>query len=114
MLTQPSNETEEQYDYNGYYIASAGQVDVWLIGNENTAWKITNDYGLNTNGQLVNPNGWGKWQKLDNTSSVTNAMIRSMQDQINALNGLHIQDIASKVRLVDASGKTVLGYIHAT
>lgn len=114
MLTQPSNEAEEQYDYNGYYIASASQVDVWLIGNENTAWKITNDYGLNTNGQLVNPNGWGKWQKLDNTSSVTNAMIKSMQDQINSLNEKHTQDIASKVRLVDASGKTVLGYIHAT
>ena len=85
MATGPI--TTNVYDYNGYYIASADQLDVWLVGVEGTAWKITNEHGVNEDGTLKNPNGWGLWQKLDNTTSVTNAMVTGMQNQINGLSG---------------------------
>lgn len=101
------------YDYNGYYIASAGQVDVWLQGVNNTAWYIMNDGGVNPDGTLVNPNGWGQWQKLDNASSVTNELIKAMQDQITNLARTKV-DKSVLVRLVDASGTVASGYVATT
>lgn len=73
------------YDFNGYYIATPHQVDVWLQGVGSTAWYIMNDKGLNSDGTLVDPNGWGLWQKLDNVGSITNAVVKSLQDQVNGL-----------------------------
>lgn len=101
------------YDYNGYYIASAGQVDVWLQGVDHTAWFIMNDAGVNPDGTLVDPNAWGKWQKLDNASSVTNDIINSMQNQLTSLARTKV-DKSSLVRLMDASGTVTLGYIAKT
>lgn len=101
------------YDYNGYYIASTHQVDVWLQGVNNTAWYIMNDAGINADGSLVDPTAWGKWQKLDNAGSVTNEMIKKMQEQINALSTGKV-DKGSLVRLTDASGTVTLGYIANT
>lgn len=123
MATGPT--TANHYDYNGYYIASADQLDVWLVGVEGTAWKITNERGVNENGTLKNPNGWGLWQKLDNTTSVTNAMVTGMQNQINGLSGsvasLTAANTALAARLKaieddiitlwDASGTVKLGRI---
>lgn len=101
------------YDYNGYYIASTHQVDVWLQGVNNTAWYIMNDAGINADGSLADPNAWGKWQKLDNAGSVTNEMIKKMQEQINALSAGKVNK-SSLVRLTDASGTVTLGYIANT
>lgn len=74
-----------KYDFNGYYIATPHQVDVWLQGVGETAWYIMNDEGLNSDGTLVNPNGWGLWQKLDNVSSITNETVTRLQNQVNGL-----------------------------
>lgn len=73
------------YDYNGYYIASGSEVNVWVSNNIST-WYISNDAGVDSYGNLRNATAWTQWQKLDNAGSVTNEMIKSMQDQINGLN----------------------------
>lgn len=72
------------YDYNGYYIASSHEIGIW-VQNGNAMWYISNDSGVNTDGSLKDPTAWTKWQKLDNAGAVTNEMIKSMQNQINAL-----------------------------
>lgn len=73
------------YDYNGYYIASANQIDIWLSGKDNSAWKITNEDGITPEGRVVNTGAWGKWQKLDNNSNLTNVQVTSLQQQVNGL-----------------------------
>ena len=75
--------TPQQYDYNGYYIASGNELNVWLANNT-ASWYISNENGVNPDGTLKNPNSWTKWQKLDNAGSITNEMIKKMQEQINA------------------------------
>lgn len=82
-----ANEQEGgEYDFNGYYIASENQLDVWLSGVDGTVWKITNDVGVNADGSVKDPNAWGKWQKLDNNNSVTNEMVYRLQEQMNSNN----------------------------
>lgn len=76
----------QAYDFNGYYIASGNELNVW-VSNGNATWYISNEHGVNEDGSLKNPDDWGLWQKLDNTTSVTNAMVTSMQNQINGLSG---------------------------
>lgn len=75
----------DNYDFNGYYIASGHQLDVWLQGVNNTAWYIMNDSGVNPDGTLKDPNAWGKWQKLDNPSSMTTEQVKRIQDTLNSL-----------------------------
>nr|DAH05748.1 MAG TPA: hypothetical protein [Caudoviricetes sp.] len=74
------------YDFNGYYIASDRELNIWVANGDNT-WYISNDHGVNPDGSLKNPNGWNTWQKLDNAGGVTNEMIKQMQNQINTLVG---------------------------
>lgn len=101
-IEQPSATTpttSNHYDYNGYYIASGNQLDIWLIGVSDTAWKITNESGIRANGSLVNPNDWGNWQKLDNASNLTNAQITSIQNQINGL-GNQTNDLQNQINQI--------------
>lgn len=74
----------QNYDFNGYYIASGSELNIW-VANGDSMWSISNDYGINPDGTLKNPTAWGKWQKMDNAGAVTNEMIKKMQEQINAL-----------------------------
>ena len=76
--------TRQAYDFNGYYIASGSELNIW-VANGDSMWSISNDYGINPDGTLKNPTAWGKWQKIDNAGAVTNEMIKKMQEQINAL-----------------------------
>lgn len=78
-------QVDSGYDFNGYYIASAVQLDVWLSGVDGTVWKITNDSGVNDDGTVKDSLAWGKWQKLDNNNNITNEMIKRLQDQVNSL-----------------------------
>lgn len=98
--------TPQQYDYNGYYIASGNELNVWL-SNNTASWYISNDDGVNPDGTLKNPNSWTKWQKLDNAGSITNEMIKKMQEQLNALGALstaqssEINSLKSKVQALE-------------
>ena len=74
----------QNYDFNGYYIASGSELNIW-VANGDSMWSISNDYGINPDGTLKNPTAWNKWQKIDNAGAVTNEMIKKMQEQINAL-----------------------------
>lgn len=95
-------QVDNGYDFNGYYIASANQLDVWLSGVDGTVWKITNDSGVNDDGTVKDNSAWGKWQKLDNNNSVTNEMVTRLQNQMNANNqkdqaqDLEIEDLKRK------------------
>ena len=99
----------QKYDFNGYYIASGNEVNVWVAHND-SVWTISNDSGVNPNGTLKDPTAWGKWQKLDNTPSVTSEMLKKLQEQINALGAANTaQDSeinALKANLAALGGKT--------
>lgn len=82
--TWESYAASQQYDFNGYYIASGNELNIWVAEGE-AMWVISNDSGVNPDGTLKNPNAWYKWQKIDNAGVVTNEMIKKMQEQINAL-----------------------------
>ena len=82
--TWESYTASQQYDFNGYYIASGNELNIWVAEGE-AMWVISNDSGVNPDGTLKNPNAWYKWQKIDNAGAVTNEMIKKMQEQINAL-----------------------------
>lgn len=111
--TWPEYKDAQNYDFNGYYIASGAELNVW-VASGGTIWTISNDSGINNDGSLKDPNAWSKWQKLDNAGSVTDQMILKMQSQINSL-ATQVTSLSntinSFVAIKDASGKTLLGYI---
>lgn len=83
-LTYEDYAVGTSYDYNGYYISSFNELNIWIV-HDNTVFYISNDYGVNSDGTLRNANGWGKWQKLDNVAGVSTQMVNAMQNQINGL-----------------------------
>lgn len=97
----------QNYDFNGYYIASGSELNIWVASGD-SMWSISNDYGINPDGTLKNPTAWGKWQKIDNAGAVTNEMIKKMQEQINALGALNtaqdskINTLKAKVQALEA------------
>lgn len=97
----------QNYDFNGYYIASGSELNIW-VANGDSMWSISNDYGINPDGTLKNPTAWGKWQKIDNAGAVTNEMIKKMQEQINALGASNtaqdseINALKAKVQALEA------------
>lgn len=99
--------TRQAYDFNGYYIASGSELNIWVV-NGDSMWSISNDYGINPDGTLKNPTAWGKWQKIDNAGAVTNEMIKKMQEQINALGASNtaqdseINALKAKVQALEA------------
>ena len=105
--TWESYAVNQQYDFNGYYIASGNELNIWVAGGE-AMWVISNDSGVNPDGTLKNPNAWYKWQKIDNAGAVTNEMIKKMQEQINALGASNtaqdseINALKAKVQALEA------------
>lgn len=99
--------TRQAYDFNGYYIASGSELNIW-VANGDSMWSISNDYGINPDGTLKNPTAWNKWQKIDNAGAVTNEMIKKMQEQINALGASNtaqdseINALKAKVQALEA------------
>ena len=97
----------QNYDFNGYYIASGSELNIW-VANGDSMWSISNDYGINPDGTLKNPTAWNKWQKIDNAGAVTNEMIKKMQEQINALGASNtaqdseINALKAKVQALEA------------
>lgn len=105
--TWESYTANQQYDFNGYYIASGNELNIWVAEGE-AMWVISNDSGVNPDGTLKNPNAWHKWQKIDNAGAVTNEMIKKMQEQINALGASNtaqdseINALKAKVQALEA------------
>lgn len=105
--TWESYAASQQYDFNGYYIASGNELNIWVAEGE-AMWVISNDSGVNPDGTLKNPNAWYKWQKIDNAGAVTNEMIKKMQEQINALGASNtaqdseINALKAKVQALEA------------
>lgn len=74
----------QNYDFSGYYISTDKELTLWVT-NDGKTWSISNDYGVNADGTLKNPNGFGPWRKLDNVPSISNEIITKMQTQLNGL-----------------------------
>lgn len=103
----------QEYDFNGWQIASSVQVDQYLVGTDKAVWHRINDEGMNPDGSLRNPNGWSVWRRETNVS-VSVVQIQQMQNQINdhenRIRTLETM-LAGFVPLKDASGTVQLGLI---
>lgn len=103
----------QEYDFNGWQIASSVQVDQYLVGTDKAVWHRINDEGMNPDGSLRNPNGWSVWRRETNVS-VSVVQIQQMQNQINDHENRirTLEDmLAGFVPLKDASGTVQLGLI---
>lgn len=103
----------QEYDFNGWQIASSVQVDQYVVGTDKAVWHRVNDEGMNPDGSLRNPNGWSVWRRETNVS-VSVVQIQQMQNQINdhenRIRTLETM-LAGFVPLKDASGTVQLGLI---
>ena len=103
----------QDYDFNGWQIASSVQVDQYVVGTDKAVWHRVNDEGMNHDGSLRNPNGWSVWRRETN-NSVSVVQIQQMQNQINDHeNRIRVLEtmLAGFVPLKDASGTVQLGFI---
>lgn len=103
----------EDYDFNGWQIASSVQVDQYLAGTDKAVWHRVNEGGMNPDGTLKTPNGWSVWRRETNIS-VSVVQIQQLQNQINDLTsrvGALEKLFAGFVPLKDASGTVTLGLI---
>lgn len=107
----------QNYDFNGWQIATPAQVDQWLIGEADSVWHRTNESGMNTDGSLKDPNNWGVWTRESNVNIPVQQFQKAIQD-ILALETLtsnlnqRLTAIENDiVTLWDASGTVKLGRI---
>lgn len=96
----------ENYDFNGWQIASTAQVDQYITGADNVIWHRTNDYGMNLDGTLKNPAGWGQWNRETNVN-ITVQQIQQMQNDLTNLRN----NLQSLSNLTDANKQELLGKI---
>lgn len=109
--------TGQNYDFNGWQMATPAQVDQWLIGASDSVWHRTNDSGMNEDGSLKNPSDWGVWTRESNVNIPVQQFQKAIQD-ILALEALtsnlnqRLTTIENDiVTLWDASGTIKLGRI---
>ena len=109
--------TGQNYDFNGWQMATPAQVDQWLIGASDSVWHRTNDSGMNEDGSLKNPSDWGVWTRESNVNIPVQQFQKAIQD-ILALETLtsnlnqRLTTIENDiVTLWDASGTVKLGRI---
>jgi len=96
----------ENYDFNGWQIASTAQVDQYITGANNVIWHRTNDYGMNLDGTLKNPAGWGQWNRETNVN-ITVQQIQQMQNDLTNLRN----NLTSLSNLTDTNKQELLGKI---
>lgn len=94
----------QDYDFNGWQIASSVQVDQYLVGTDKAVWHRVNDEGMNPDGSLRNPNGWSVWRRETN-NSVSVVQIQQMQNQIN--------DHENRIRTLEAANVDLAGRVKA-
>ena len=109
--------TGQNYDFNGWQIATPAQVDQWLVGAFDSVWHRTNDSGMNEDGSLKNPSDWGQWTRESNVNIPVQQFQKATQD-ILALEALtsnlnqRLTTIENDiVTLWDASGTVKLGRV---
>lgn len=96
----------ENYDFNGWQIASTAQVDQYITGANNVIWHRTNDYGMNLDGTLKNPAGWGQWNRETNVN-ITVQQIQQMQNDLTNLRN----NLQSLSNLTNENKQELLGKI---
>lgn len=107
----------QNYDFNGWQIATPAQVDQWLVGVSDSVWHRTNDSGMNEDGSLKNPNNWGQWTRESNVNIPVQQFQKAIQDilALEALTSNLNQRLTAIendiVTLWDASGTVKLGRI---
>lgn len=109
--------TGQDYDFNGWQIATPAQVDQWLVGVADSVWHRTNDSGMNEDGSLKNPSNWGQWTRESNVNIPVQQFQKAIQDilALEALTSNLNQRLTAIendiVTLWDASGTVKLGRI---
>lgn len=96
----------ENYDFNGWQIASTAQVDQYITGANNVIWHRTNEYGMNLDGTLKNPAGWGQWNRETNVN-ITVQQIQQMQNDLTNLRN----NLQSLSNLTNENKQELLGKI---
>lgn len=103
----------QDYDFNGWQIASPVQVDQYFVGTDKAVWHRVNDEGMNKDGTLKDPSAWSVWHRETNVT--TNVLqLEAMQKQVDDLTkrvATLETLLGSFVDLKDASGKVLLGSI---
>ena len=103
----------EDYDFNGWQVASPVQVDQYLVGDDRAVWHRVNDGGMNQDGSLKTPTEWSDWRRETNVT-VNMMELIALQKQVLDLTGrvAALEEIlAGFVTLKDASGETQIGLI---
>lgn len=103
----------EDYDFNGWQVASPVQVDQYLVGDDRAVWHRVNDGGMNQDGSLKTPTAWSDWRRETNVT-VNMMELIALQKQVLDLTGrvAALEGIlAGLVPLKDASGETQIGLI---
>lgn len=103
----------EDYDFNGWQVASPVQVDQYLVGDDRAVWHRVNDGGMNQDGSLKTPTAWSDWRRETNVT-VNMMELIALQKQVLDLTGrvAALEGIlAGFVPLKDASGETQIGLI---
>lgn len=103
----------EDYDFNGWQVASPVQVDQYLVGDDRAVWHRVNDGGMNQDGSLKTPTEWSDWRRETNVT-VNMMELIALQKQVLDLTGrvAALEEIlAGFVPLKDASGETQIGLI---
>lgn len=103
----------EDYDFNGWQVASLVQVDQYLVGDDRAVWHRVNDGGMNRDGSLKTPTEWSDWRRETNVT-VNMMELIALQKQVLDLTGrvAALEEIlAGFVPLKDASGETQIGFI---
>ena len=109
--------TGQNYDFNGWQMATPAQVDQWLIGASDSVWHRTNDSGMNEDGSLKNPSDWGVWTRESNVNIPVQQFQKAIQDilALEALTSNLNQRLTAIendiVTLWEASGTVKLGRI---
>ena len=103
----------EDYDFNGWQVASPVQVDQYLVGDDRAVWHRVNDGGMNQDGSLKTPTEWSDWRRETNVT-VNMMELIALQKQVLDLTGrvAALEELlAGFVPLKDASGNTQIGLI---
>lgn len=103
----------EDYDFNGWQVASPVQVDQYLVGDDRAVWHRVNDGGMNQDGSLKTPTEWSDWRRETNVT-VNMMELIALQKQVLDLTGrvAALEELLTGfVPLKDASGNTQIGLI---
>lgn len=73
----------QNYDFNGYYIASEHEVVMTLI-NGGVTWTRSNESGVAANGKVKNPNDWTQWKRETNLN-ISVELVSAQGQQLQAL-----------------------------